>query len=103
MEKFLVIGDVKFDVPNVRQTAIHLMKYDACDERLSQVQVEEHLKECALEMIRNGEHGKDKLLNASGTKAHFIVEDFKDAIFSTNSPYRYEVCFFVRLGRRQEL
>lgn len=102
MEKFLVIDDVQFDVPNVRQTAIHMMKYDACDEKLSQVQIEDHLKEYALEMIRNGEHGKDKILSDSSTKAHFVVEDLENAIFSTNSPHRYEVSFFVRLGRRQE-
>ncbi len=102
MTRSLIIDDVQFDVPNVRQTALHVMKAGGCAASLDQEGVENHLKECALEVIRNGEHNRGQLVNVDSMQAYFVVEDFEAATFSANVPHRYEVNFFVRVGHRQE-
>ncbi|ELA9367440.1 hypothetical protein QUN99_003330 [Vibrio parahaemolyticus] len=102
MTRSLIIGDVQFDTANIRQTALHVMKADGCKQSLDQEQVENHLKECALEVIKNGSHEHEKLIGVKNMQAYFVVEDFRTATFSSNAPHRYEVNFFVRVGHRQE-
>ncbi|WP_114709105.1 hypothetical protein [Vibrio cholerae] len=97
---FLIINDVQFDVSNIRQTALHVIKTGACHLSLNQEQVEESLKEFALLKIKKGEHELNQLINVSGMQAYFVVEDFGKKVESDT--HRYEVNFFVRVGHRQE-
>jgi len=102
MQRALTIGNVQFDIPNIRQTALHVMNAKACKESLTQEQVETHLKECALAAINNGENDRDKMIVVKDMQAYFVVEDFENSNFDAIAPHRYEVNFFVRVGHRQE-
>ncbi|EGR1056753.1 TPA: hypothetical protein ACGF9M_003308 [Vibrio cholerae] len=100
----LIINDIQFDVSNIRQTALHVIKTGACHSSLNQEQVEESLKEFALLKIKKGEYERNQLINVSGMQAYLVVEDFGDVKteLETNSAHRYEANFFVRLGHRLE-
>lgn len=50
-----IIGGVAFDIPNVRQTALHVMKWSGCDSSLSQAEVEKHLQETVISKVESGD------------------------------------------------
>lgn len=102
MKRDLIIGDVHFDTANIRQTALHVMNFDGCDDSMTQEQVEHHLKECALAAINSGENDKNKMIIVKDMKACFVVEDNAKSSLFDNPPHRYEVAYYVRVGHRQE-
>lgn len=98
-----IIGGVAFDIPNVRQTALHVMKWSGCDSSLSQAEVEKHLQETVISKVESGDITSSKQYIVPNMQAYYVVEDYEN--IRKDNPemdHQYAVNFFVRVGHRQD-
>ncbi|MDK9789945.1 hypothetical protein [Vibrio sp. D431a] len=97
-----VVEGIQFDLPNVRQTAIHLIRTESCSNVFSEETLKEHLIEEAQKVVKSESFSTAKLINIPATKAYIVVEDLRHMKVIATNPHKFEISFFVRLGHRDE-